>query len=155
MDYGYFDLLITKFERCNGPKRLNCANFSADIQDGRTILYDMNVTENVKPSKGKIVVMANQKQLVRLQMDHPCEHLFLKPIMFMILNVTQNCVISKGRYTSVVDIEKIAQAYYGGKFFYGTITFIATFYNNKCNLSCAKVKVIFSPKDKATGTSKK
>lgn len=42
--------------------------------------------------------MANKEHLnVRLQMDHPCKHLFLRPLFHIILNVSQDCMVLKVR----------------------------------------------------------
>ncbi|XP_068632620.1 uncharacterized protein [Battus philenor] len=120
------------------------------MENGVNLYYDIKIKENVTPNRGKIVAMANGKPLVRLQMKKPCDHLFLGPLFQSILNVTKECVFIKGHYTFNIDIEKIAQKYYGGMFLYGNITFKSVFYSDACNFSCTVVSVTFIPRNEST-----
>lgn len=45
--------------------------------------------------QGKIVAITNGKEYLRFQMKKPCEHLFLKPILYSVFNITKDCVILK------------------------------------------------------------
>lgn len=45
--------------------------------------------------QGKIVAMSNGKEFLRLQMKKPCDHLFMRPLLQQLMNVTQDCVILK------------------------------------------------------------
>lgn len=54
----------------------------------------------------------------------------------------------QGNYHYKVDLEDIAQKYYGGAFLYGSWSFKSIFYNDECNFSCAVTGVDFVPKKK-------
>ncbi|KPJ11227.1 hypothetical protein RR48_14866 [Papilio machaon] len=120
--------------------------------NGVNLYYDIEIKENVIPNRGKIVASANGKQLVRLQMKKPCDHLFLGPLFQSILNVTQDCVFVKGHYTFNLDIEEVAQKYYGGMFLYGDMIFKSVFYSDMCNFSCTVVSVTFTPRNATSHT---
>ncbi|XP_072938833.1 uncharacterized protein [Epargyreus clarus] len=118
------------------------------MENAVTVIYNIQILENVTPSKGKIIAMANDKPLVRLQMKKPCDHLFMGPLIRAMLNVSQNCVFKKGNYSLNINIEEVAQKYYGGSFLYGNLTFRSVFYTDDCNFSCAVVQVDIFPKNK-------
>ncbi|KAI5636169.1 hypothetical protein NE865_11149 [Phthorimaea operculella] len=143
---GEFDLSVERFEPCRGPKR-SCSVVKAKIIDASKVSYDMVVTQNMRLTKSKITASANGKQLLRLQTKNPCDHLFFKPLLQSMINVTGNCDVHKGHYNFYVDVGEIARTYYHGAFIYGKITFKSVFFNNECNLSCTVVKVTLSPKN--------
>ncbi|KAJ0175714.1 hypothetical protein K1T71_008873 [Dendrolimus kikuchii] len=147
---GSFDLLVTKFEYCKGPKRRDCSHAIVKLNNNSIISFDLTVEENTTPTKGKIIAISNGKEFLRLQMKKPCDHLFMRPLLQQLMNVTQDCVIVKGHYKFKVDIQDIAQKYYAGSFLYGNWTFKSMFYNEECNFSCAVVEVLLSPKTKTT-----
>ncbi|XP_045768672.1 uncharacterized protein LOC123869716 [Maniola jurtina] len=147
--YGEFILKITDLEVCKGPKRKDCINMTARLENGTNLLIDAQLKENVIPTRGKVEAMMNNKPLLRLQMKKPCDHLFMKPLFQQIYNVSQNCEFKKGDYNLKVDIEDVAKKYYSGMFIYGKYTFKSVFYNDECNFSCVILAVTFSPKNKA------
>ncbi|XP_039751362.1 uncharacterized protein LOC120627427 [Pararge aegeria] len=142
---GEFILKITNLEVCKGPKQTDCNDMSARLENGTTLLLNVHVKEDVIPNRGKVEAMLNNKPLLRLQMKNPCDHLFMKPLFQRIYNVT-NCQFKKGHYNLSINIEDVAQRYYGGMFIYGTYTFKSVFYNDQCNFSCVTLEVTFSPK---------
>ncbi|CAG4973992.1 unnamed protein product [Parnassius apollo] len=146
-NFGTFKLNVTSLVTCKGPKRKDCCEVTTWMQDGVTMFYDITVKEDIMPTKGKIVAMVNGKPLIRLQMKKPCDHLFLKPLFMSLLNVTKDCVFVKGHYKFILDIEDVAQKYYGGMFLYGNMTFKSVFYSDHCNLSCTVVSVTFTPRN--------
>nr|XP_034826748.1 uncharacterized protein LOC117984233 [Maniola hyperantus] len=131
---------------CKGPKRYDCCNTAVNIENGKRMLLSMDVKSNVIPNRGKISIMVNGQLLVRMQLKKPCDHIFLKPLIQKLLNATQECEIQKGLYNMSFDIERLAQEYYGGMFFYGNLTFKALIYNDKCNFFCILIEAILSPK---------
>ncbi|XP_035434285.2 uncharacterized protein LOC118265492 [Spodoptera frugiperda] len=146
-EYGTFNLTITQFDICKGPKQKDCAHSTASISNTSTsLIYEIDVLQNVSPTKGKIVAVTNSKEFLRLQVKKPCEHLFLRPLFSSLMNVTKDCYVVKGHYKFQVDILAIAQSYFGGTFVFGNWTFKSLFYNDACNFSCANIQVVMSPK---------
>ncbi|XP_050665069.1 uncharacterized protein LOC126965480 [Leptidea sinapis] len=143
---GKFSLQITKLEICKGPKQKSCCDVRAEIENGVNLAYDIVIKQDVVPTRGKVEATINGSPFVRLQMKKPCDHLFMKPLFQSMLNVTQNCVFVKGHYFIHIDIEKVAEKYYGGEFVYGNLTFKSVFYNEQCNFSCTVIQVEMSPK---------
>ncbi|XP_035433909.2 uncharacterized protein LOC118265218 [Spodoptera frugiperda] len=139
--YGTFNLTLTGADKCRGPKHKDCATMQVEISDHNILYYDVNVTQNVILTKGKIIAMTKGKEYIRFQLKKPCEHLFLKPILYAIYNITKDCAISKGRYQYNVDVQKITQSYYGGNFLLGNWTFRSLFYSDECNFYCLDIKV--------------
>ncbi|KAI8422638.1 hypothetical protein MSG28_006417 [Choristoneura fumiferana] len=88
-------MLITKFDVCTGPRNKDCTVLNATILGGGNLNVDVKVKQNCNPSKAKILVISNGKELVRLQMNKPCDHLFLRPLLESLFTVTKNCVILK------------------------------------------------------------
>ncbi|XP_045494826.1 uncharacterized protein LOC123693680, partial [Colias croceus] len=144
---GEFSLHVKEVELCKGPKRKDCCVISAKMStDEVNLLYDIVIKKDVIPTRGKVVATINGQPLIRLQMKNPCDHLFMKPLFQAILNVTQQCVFVKGTYHLSINIENVAQKYYGGMFLYGNLTFKSMFYNDECNFSCTVIQVEFKPK---------
>ncbi|KPI92729.1 hypothetical protein RR46_13950 [Papilio xuthus] len=143
-NYGLFTLKVTDLDTCKGPKRRDCSIITARMENGVNLFYDIDIKENVIPNRGKIVASANGKQLVRLQMKKPCDHLFMGPLFQSILN---------GHYAFNIDLEKVAQKYYGGMFLYGDMTFKSVFYSDDCNFSCTVVSVTFTPRNTTSHTN--
>ncbi|XP_038214611.1 uncharacterized protein LOC119834342, partial [Zerene cesonia] len=143
---GEFSLKVKHVDLCKGPKRKDCCEISASLENEVNLLYDIVIKEDVIPTRGKIVATINGQPLIRLQMKKPCDHLFMKPLFQAILNVTQQCVFIKGTYHLSINLENVAQKYYGGMFLFGNLTFKSMFYNDQCNFSCTVVQVEFVPK---------
>ncbi|XP_047992739.1 uncharacterized protein LOC125231312 [Leguminivora glycinivorella] len=119
--YGPFQLHLTKFDACPGPKIKNCTYLDpsgTEIETG-ILVTKVTVLENTTPSKGKLLVLSNGKELLRLQMTNPCKHLFLRPLLEKMFKVSKNCLILKGNYTIKLNVEEMVESYFGGKFFYG------------------------------------
>ncbi|XP_075974095.1 uncharacterized protein LOC142975245 [Anticarsia gemmatalis] len=146
-NYGAFNLSITQFDVCKGPKQKDCAHASATISSYNTLMYKITVTRNIIPSKGKIIASSNGKEFLRLQVKKTCEHLFLKPLLGALMNLTDNCLVQKGHYEFSIDIETIAKSYFGGTFVFGNWTFKSVFYGDDCNLSCSIIKVEMAPRE--------
>ncbi|GBP86045.1 hypothetical protein EVAR_68524_1 [Eumeta japonica] len=102
-------------------------------------------TDLTESFPSKVTATSKGKQLVRLQMNNPCEHLFIRPILQTFLNATEHCIIRKGNYTYEINIEKIAKEYFGGSFVYGELTFKSAMYSRDCNLSCVNLDVTMYP----------
>ncbi|KAI8422640.1 hypothetical protein MSG28_006419 [Choristoneura fumiferana] len=86
---------LTSFDVCSGPKAKNCTSLRANITSKNVIYADFQVFKTCSPVKGKILSSANGKELTRLQMNKPCEHLFLKPLFTTLFNLTKNCLVLK------------------------------------------------------------
>ncbi|XP_063893626.1 uncharacterized protein LOC135117708 [Helicoverpa armigera] len=142
---GKFNLTITQFDVCKGPKQKDCAVLQAGISNYHSLYIDLNVLQRISPSKGKIVAYSNGKEFLRLQVKKPCDHLFLRPLFNSIMNITKDCYVIKGHYKYSIDILSIAQSYFGGTFILGNWTFKSVFYSDVCNLSCANIYVVMSP----------
>ncbi|XP_047019712.1 uncharacterized protein LOC124630046 [Helicoverpa zea] len=143
-DYGSFGLVVTKVELCKGPKRKDCSIYRVKLHNNVTINFDVQITENMSPVKGKVLAISKGKEFLRLQISKPCEHIFVKPIITSLFNITNNCIIKKGRYLFTINFEEVLRAYYGGMHFYGLYAFKALFYGDSCNLSCSVIEVMIS-----------
>nr|XP_053612631.1 uncharacterized protein LOC128676519 [Plodia interpunctella] len=143
---GKFTLRLISADRCKGPKRVDCCSMDWYIVNEKILHVNMNATQNVAPLRAKIVVGTNGNNMIRLQTNKVCDHVFLKPFMKTILNVTDDCSIMKGNYKFMIDTENIVQKYYGGEFFYGNVSIHSILNNNQCNFSCSILKLILSPK---------
>ncbi|CAH2232925.1 jg12428 [Pararge aegeria aegeria] len=95
---GKFTLQLSEISMCKGPKRSECSNNNARIENRSHMLINMDVQKNVIPTRGKVLVLLNGQTLVRLQMKKPCDHVFLKPVFQKLLNVTQYCEFAKGEF---------------------------------------------------------
>ncbi|PZC83673.1 hypothetical protein B5X24_HaOG207200 [Helicoverpa armigera] len=146
LEYGEFDVKMTNIEICNGPKRRTCADFSFEIVNDVILKSEMNVKEDMKTVKGKIVGTLNGKELLRVQVKNLCDHIFLKPVIQSILNNSDHCSVSKGHYQFSVDMQTIARRFYGGKFIYGDWAFKWIFHAEYCNFQCATLYLTMSPK---------
>ncbi|GBP86046.1 hypothetical protein EVAR_68525_1 [Eumeta japonica] len=169
---GEFDLKIVRALTCKGPKVKNCASVGIDLwPDGKGMVMNIKVVESFSPQVvraelqntnqkymfrfalvencgcpvSKVTAVSNGKQLVRLQMNNPCEHLFLRPLLESIFNVTKHCIIKTGTYKYEINIEKTAKEYFGGSFVYGELTFKSAMYSRDCNLSCVNLDVSMYP----------
>ncbi|XP_026732750.1 uncharacterized protein LOC113497404 [Trichoplusia ni] len=147
-EYGKFNLTITEFQLCKGPKQKDCAISKAVVVNGSTVEYDLNVLQNMSPTKGKITAISKGKEFLRLHVKKPCEHLFLWPLIRTLMNVTKDCVVVKGHYKYTLDIEAITHQYFGGTFLFGTWNFKSMFYSDMCNFSCANIQVMLLPVNK-------
>ncbi|KAL0881043.1 hypothetical protein ABMA27_002178 [Loxostege sticticalis] len=143
---GKFDLRVTKFETCKGPKAKNCSELKTEILNRTTVHIDVVIKETTKLSKGKILVKANGKNIIRMQMKNPCEHIFLRPIFMAAYNMSKNCLCPKGRFINNFNIEGICKKYYDGSFLYGNITIQTILHSDVCNFSCSIVEVEMYPK---------
>ncbi|KAG6462717.1 hypothetical protein O3G_MSEX013431, partial [Manduca sexta] len=125
---GKFNVAVTKFEVCKGPKSKDCVLITGRVENRTRIYYNMNVLEKMAPTNGKILTTSNNNEIMRLHMNKPCDHLFIRPILHMVLNVTKNCVILQGNYTFYLNFQDIFEKYYGGSFLYGAWTFKSIMY---------------------------
>ncbi|XP_063546734.1 uncharacterized protein LOC134754141 [Cydia strobilella] len=149
MAHGPFQLHISKFDVCQGPKNKNCTYLAPSgtvISNGK-LVTNVTVLENTTPSKGKILALSNGKELLRLQMNNPCEHLFLRPLLEKMFKVSKNCMILKGDYNIKINVQEMVDDYFGGKFFYGDMSFKTIFYGNDCNFSCSNLFLTIIPKN--------
>ncbi|CAF4835677.1 unnamed protein product [Pieris macdunnoughi] len=153
-DYGTFSVHVNDLKLCKGPKRRDCCDIKAKMLNDVDLSYDIVIKEDVIPTRGKIFASLNGKNVIRFQMKKPCDHLFIKPLFQAILNVTDNCVFRKGNHHLQLNLDTVAQKYYGGMFLYGNMTFKSVFYNDACNLSCTIVQVQLVPKTNTTLTKK-
>lgn len=53
---GKFNLTITEFQLCKGPKQKDCAISKAVVVNGSTVEYDLDVLQNISPTKVSINV---------------------------------------------------------------------------------------------------
>ncbi|XP_045768452.1 uncharacterized protein LOC123869516 [Maniola jurtina] len=146
-NFGSFNYNVSNIVMCKGPKRYDCCNTAVKIENGKRMLLSVDVKSNVIPNRGKISITVNGQLLVRMQLKKPCNNIFLKPLIQKLLNVTQECEIQQGLYNMSFDIERLAQEYYGGMFFYGNLTFKSLIYNDNCNFFCMLIEAILSPKN--------
>ncbi|XP_047019825.1 uncharacterized protein LOC124630134 [Helicoverpa zea] len=141
INYGSFNLTVTGVDICKGPKHKDCSSMTVQLTEHNLLKYDINVTQTLLITKGKIMAIQAGREHLRLHMKKPCEHLFLRPIFQTFFNVTKDCAVLKGRYQYNVDVQKITQSYYGGNFLLGNFIFKSMFYSDDCNFYCAGVKV--------------
>ncbi|XP_022113683.2 uncharacterized protein LOC110992254 [Pieris rapae] len=145
-NYGTFSVHVKDFQLCKGPKRRDCCDIKAKMLNDVDLSYDIVIKEDIIPTRGKVYASVNGKSVIRLQMKKPCDHLFMKPLFQALLNVTDDCTFRKGKHHIQVNLDTVAQKYYGGMFLYGNITFKSVYYNDKCNLSCSVLQVELLPK---------
>ncbi|XP_073949044.1 uncharacterized protein [Choristoneura fumiferana] len=130
---------LTSFDVCSGPKAKNCTSLRANITSKNVIYADFQVFKTCSPVKGKILSSANGKELTRLQMNKPCEHLFLKPLFTTLFNLTKNCLVLKGDYSKKIDIGHLFNSYFASSFFYGNVSIRSHFYNDECNFAISSL----------------
>ncbi|RVE49159.1 hypothetical protein evm_006166 [Chilo suppressalis] len=146
-DYGNFELTVTEFRQCKGPKSANCTYIHIDVASNSSVLHNVTVLKPMKLKKGKITIKINGKTFLRFLMNSPCTHLFLKQIFIAAYQMTKDCLIKKGNYPMFFDIRKLANEYYGGNFIYGNLTFETVLTGDDCNFSCTYLDVMMAPKD--------
>ncbi|KAL0831453.1 hypothetical protein ABMA28_002254 [Loxostege sticticalis] len=144
---GKFDLRVTNVGVCKGPKAKNCTELKTGVLNRTTIYSDLLIKETTKLSKGKILIKANGKNVIRIQMKSPCHHIFLRSLFMAAYNMSQNCLCPKGRFINNFNIEGICKKYYDGSFLYGNITIQTILHSDVCNFSCSIVEVEMYPKE--------
>ncbi|KAF9410931.1 hypothetical protein HW555_009120, partial [Spodoptera exigua] len=92
----------------------------------------------------KVFAISNGNEFLRLQLNKPCNNLFINPMLTSLFNLTSNCIIKKGHYNFVINFEEILRAYYGGMHLYGLYSFKSIFYGDQCNFSCTVIEVQIS-----------
>ncbi|KAL0831454.1 hypothetical protein ABMA28_002255 [Loxostege sticticalis] len=144
-NFGKFDLKVSNFVTCKGPKTKNCTEIKTGVLNRTSVRFDILIKQTTKLSKGKILVKSNGKNIIRMQMKSPCEHIFLRSIFEAAYNMS-NCLCPKGRFINDFNIETISRKYYDGSFLYGNITFQTTLHSDVCNFSCTIIDVEMYPK---------
>ncbi|KAF9815460.1 hypothetical protein SFRURICE_017417 [Spodoptera frugiperda] len=143
---GEFDLKLTKYEDCTGPKRKTCVGSTVKIHNDVTLALDFTIKENMKAVKGKIIGWMNKNNpLLRVSIRDLCEHIFFRALLANILNNSDQCAFNKGRYQFTVDIQKVSRSFYGSKYMYGNWTFQWIFYSDVCNLHCGLLNLSMTP----------
>ncbi|XP_062527589.1 uncharacterized protein LOC134199900 [Bombyx mori] len=146
-NFGPFTLKLEKAIECKGPKRKNCTDVLIKI-DNPIIEYNILVKEDVSPSKGKITAIANNTEMFIIHSQSPCTNLFIKYFYHKYLNMTNSCIVKKGRYVFELNINEVFASFYKGVHVFGVWTFKALFYNENCNFDCSLMTMNFLPKRK-------
>ncbi|XP_028040626.1 uncharacterized protein LOC114250799 [Bombyx mandarina] len=146
--YGSTDIVITKVEICKGPKRVDCAGASFIMKNNLSLTYELDLKRDITLSGGKIEGSCEGKPFVKYQMKNPCDNLFIKSLFKTFVNISDSCMVAKGQYKFLVDVENISQKYYNGVYFFGNWTYKSVFYGNSCNVICNVIELIITPKKK-------
>ncbi|XP_037298456.1 uncharacterized protein LOC115443884 [Manduca sexta] len=147
-NYGSVDVIITKLEVCKGPKRVDCTIETAQMTSNHSFKDTLSLKEDVNLTSGKIIGSQNGKDLIKYNMKNPCDNLLIHSLLKAYVNISDDCMISKGEYEYVVDVNTISQKFYHGVFFYGNWTFKTVLYSTNCNALCNHVDLLISQRKK-------
>ncbi|XP_034840548.1 uncharacterized protein [Maniola hyperantus] len=100
--------------------------------------------KNARVTIGTIQNNNNMKRLWNYQLNKPCQHFVLGPLINKSFNLTNTCNVVKGHYEVHINMDDLTKKFLGSSFFYDTFFFKTTAYNSGSNFFCVYAAIEIS-----------
>ncbi|CAG4944712.1 unnamed protein product [Colias eurytheme] len=117
------------------------------------IVFLLNISKDCAITKAKVATGTvkhgnnTMKKLWNYNLNKPCQHFVLGPILTKAFNLSSNCIILKGHYEVAINMHEISANFLGTSFFYDTYFFKTMAYNDRNNFICVDTVIKISPKE--------